>query len=344
MSPLDPQLDALIVALPKAELHVHLEGSILPELALKLAARRGVALPGAERGAAGLREAYAFKSFRDFLTVYIAISSTLQQAEDFADAVFGVAEALAVQQVRYAELTFTPMTHVERGVDADAMLDGLAQGRKRARAELGVELAWVFDIVRCFPHQAAPTLELALRGREHGVVALGVGGPEGPQWSVAPLAESFARARAEGLRSVPHAGEQHGPPSLRETIDLLAPDRIGHGVRCVEDASLLAEIVDRGIALEVCPSSNVALGVVESLEAHPLPRLQAAGVTLSLASDDPPLFGTTLLDEYRRCAQAFGWGAAEIRAMARAAVEQSFMPAQLRRELLAAQDRAVGKS
>lgn len=334
---LDPQLDALILALPKAELHVHLEGSIVPELALRLAARRGVALPGAERGVEGLREAYRFSSFGDFLRVYIALSNTLQQAEDFADAVFGIAEGLAAQNVRWVEMTFTPMTHVVQGVDPDAMLDGLAQGRRRARDELGVEFCWVFDVVRSLPEHGEPTLELALRARDQGVIALGVGGPEGPQWSVAPLAPVFARAKAEGLRSVPHAGEQWGPRSLRETLDMLAPDRIGHGVRCLEDPVLTAELAARQVPLEVCPSSNVALGVVPSLAEHPLPRLLEANVAVSLASDDPPLFDTTLVEEYRRCARAFGWGQGEILAIARAAVEHSFMPSAAKQRLIAGQ-------
>jgi aminodeoxyfutalosine deaminase len=154
---------------------------------------------------------------------------------------------------------------------------------------------------------------------------LGVGGPEGPAWSVKPLASVFARGKGEGLKSVPHAGEQWGAPSLRETLDLLAPDRIGHGVRCLEDVGIVAELRDRGIPLEVCPSSNVALGVCLNFAEHPLPRLMAAGVGVSLGSDDPPLFGTTLNEEYRRCAAAFGWGRGEVLALAQAAVEQSFM-------------------
>ncbi len=337
----DRDLEALIGELPKVELHVHLEGSITPELALRLAARRGVALPGADEGVEGLRRAYRFRSFRDFLEVYIALSSTLQQAEDFADAVVGVAEQLAAQRVRYAEMTFTPMTHVARGVGREAMLDGLAQGRARARDELGVELAWVFDVVRSLPDQADETLALALRAREQGVIAVGVGGPEGPKWSVAPLASMFAKAKAEGLASVPHAGEQHGAASLRETLDLLAPDRIGHGVRCLEDLELVAELIDKQIALEVCPSSNVALGVVGSFAEHPLPRLLDAGLAISLGSDDPPLFGTTLVDEYRRCARAFGWGAEQLVAIAGAAVEHSFLPESRKQALLAEQARKL---
>lgn len=334
-------LDRMIIALPKAELHVHLEGSIVPELALRLAARRGVVLPGAERGVEGLREAYRFASFRAFLNVYVALSNTLQQAEDFADAVLGIAEGLAAQQVRWVEMTFTPMTHVVQGVDPDAMLAGLAEGRRRALEQFGVEFAWVFDVVRSLPEQGPQTLELALRARDQGVIALGIGGPEGPKWSVAPLAPVFARAKAEGLMSVPHAGEQHGPPSLRETLDLLAPDRIGHGVRCLEDPELTAELADRGIPLEVCPSSNVALGVVPSFAAHPLPQLLAAGIKLSLASDDPPLFGTTLVEEYRRCVGAFGWGPDQVLAVAGAAVRHSFMPDARKRELLAEQRRVA---
>lgn len=336
---LDPALEGFIRALPKVELHVHLEGSILPELALRLARRRNIQLPGAERGEQGLREAYRFTSFRDFLNVYVALSSTLQQAEDFADAVVGVGEALAAQQVRRAEMTFTPMTHVARGVDADAMLDGLAQGRRRVHEELGVELAWVFDVVRSLPEQAEQTLALALRARDAGVIALGVGGPEGPAWSVAPLASVFARGKAEGLMSVPHAGEQWGAPSLRETLDLLSPDRIGHGVRCLEDVEIVAQLRDRGIALEVCPSSNVVLGVSSSFAEHPLPRLLEAGLLVSLGSDDPPLFGTTLIDEYRRCAATFGWGREELLALAQAAVQQSFMAEEAKASLCAEQGR-----
>jgi aminodeoxyfutalosine deaminase len=222
------------------------------------------------------------------------------------------------------------------------MLDGLAEGRRRARDEHGVDLAWVFDVVRSLPEQAEQTLSLALRARDQGVIALGVGGPEGPAWSVAPLASMFARGKAEGLRSVPHAGEQWGAPSLRETLDLLAPDRIGHGVRCLEDGEIAAQLRDRGIALEVCPSSNVALGVSPSFAEHPLPRLLEAGLAVSLGSDDPPLFGTTLTDEYLRCAATFGWGRGEVLAMAQAAVEHSFMGGEAKASLRAEQARVHG--
>jgi adenosine deaminase len=240
---LDPRLDDLILRLPKVELHLHLEGSIHPELALRLAHRRGRSLPGMDSGADGLREHYRFASFKDFLRMYIAISACLSQAEDFCEITVALARDLAAQRVAYAEVTFTPMTHVARGVDPAVMLAGLAEGRARALAEHGVELAWVFDIVRCFRDQSEPTLELALRGRDDGVIGLGFAGPEAPEWPTAPFAGTFARARAEGLHSLPHAGEMAGPASIREAIELLGAERIGHGVRAVDDPALLEHLV-----------------------------------------------------------------------------------------------------
>jgi len=336
---LDPKIGALIEALPKAELHVHLEGSVLPALALGLAARRGVTLPGAERGVLGLREAYRFTGFSDFIAIYVGISNCLQQAEDFAEAVVGIGEELARQRVRWVEMTFTPMTHVIQGVDPDAMLAGLAEGRRRARTELGVEFAWVFDVVRSFPDQAEGTLELALRGRDldEGVIALGVGGPEGPSFPVDALAPVFARARALGLHSVPHAGEQDGSQSMWANLKLLQADRLGHGVRCLDDPKLVDHLREHQIPLEVCPSSNVVLGFAPNLAAHPLPELMRQGLEVSLNSDDPPLFGTTLNEEYRRCAASFGWSAEQVVSMAGAAVRHSFMPAVRKAELLAEQ-------
>lgn len=329
-----PPLETLIRRIPKAELHVHLEGSIPPELALRLAHRHGRALPGMEDGAEGLRRRYQFESFQDFLQVYLAISACLIDAVDFSEITVALGQALAAQRVVYAEVTFTPMTHVARGVDPAAMLAGLAEGRERARREHGVTLAWVFDIVRCFQDQAEPTLELALRGREDGVLGLGFSGPEAPAWPAAPFAPIFARAKAEGLRSLPHAGELLGPESVWEAIRVLGAERIGHGVRSVEDPALIDHLVAEQIPLEVCPTSNIRLGIYRDLSAHPLPQLLGAGVPVSLASDDPPMFGTSLVEEYCRGARAFGWGAADVCALAAASVEHSFLAAETKVALL----------
>jgi aminodeoxyfutalosine deaminase len=340
-------LHAFVRALPLAELHVHLEGSIRPEVALELAARHGVRLPGADGGVAGVRAAWRFPDFRAFIATYLAISSCLQTADDLVRVVDDLAARLVDAGVRHVELTFTPMTHLDRGVAIDELVAGLADGRAAAHAR-GVSLGYVLDIVRSFPDKAAPTLAFAqaLRRRDaDAVIGLGLGGPEGEQYPLAEIARVFAHARTEGLHSLPHAGEQRGAASIRASIDELGAERIGHGIRCLEDPELVAELLDRGIALEVCPSSNVALGVVPSLAEHPLPRLRAAGLRLSLATDDPGLFATDLASEYVRCATAFGLSRAELVALADASLAQSFAPApdvfEWRAELRAAADIAA---
>lgn len=336
-APLDPTLARLIDRLPKAELHLHLEGSVEPELALALARKHGRELPGAAEGPAGLRRSYAYASFQDFLRLYLAISACMVDASDFAAIAVDLARKLAAENVRYAEVTFTPMTHVARGVAPEVVLAGLAEGRERARREHGVELAWVFDIVRLFLDQAEPTLAMALRGREDGVIGLGFAGPESPKWPIEPFSPIFARARAEGLHALPHAGEMDGALSVWNALRHLGAERIGHGVRCLDDPALVEHLRDHKIALEVCPTSNVGIGLFPSLERHPLPALLAAGLEVSLASDDPPMFSTTLAEEYRRCAATYGWSAAEIAALARSSVRHSFMPEASKQALFAEQ-------
>lgn len=331
------QLRAFVRALPKAELHLHLEGSITPELALELATRHGVRLPGADGGALGVRAAWRFADFNAFIATYLAISACLQTAEDLVQVLDDLARRLVEQNVRHVELTFTPMTHVGRGVAIDELVHGLVEGRSAARAR-GLSLGFVFDIVRSLPDRAAPTLAFAHAVRRldpEAVIGLGLGGPEGEQYPLGVIAESFAQARADGMHSLPHAGEQSGPASIRSAVEQLGAERIGHGIRCLEDPTLVDELRDRGIALEVCPSSNVALGIVSSLADHPLPRLLAAGLRVSLASDDPTLFATDLVDEYVRCAIAFGWSSAELRALAIASFEHAFVGAQARLAWLA---------
>ncbi len=337
-------LDRLILALPKVELHIHLEGSIPPELALQLATRHGRSLPGMAGGASGLRQHYLFPSFREFVDMYLAISACLVTAADFAEITRVVAANLAAQNIVYAEVTFTPMTHVARGVDPEAMLAGLAEGRERALAEHGVEIAWVFDIVRCFADQAEPTLALALQGQRDGVIGLGFTGPESPKWPTAPFAPTFARAKANGLRSLPHAGEMSGPDSIRAALTDLQADRLGHGVRAVDDPALLEHLAALKLPLEVCPTSNIGIGLFPDLASHPLPQLLAAGLEVSLASDDPPMFATTLCDEFRRCAAAYAWDAERITSLAAAAVRHSYLPAARKTALLAQQAEISARS
>lgn len=332
-------IEDLIRRLPKAELHVHLEGSIAPPLAARLAARHGVPLPGGLLYEA--RERYP--RFLDFAELYLAISACLQDAEDFTRAVEGVTDELLAQNVRYVEMTVTPWTHVVRGVDPQAILVGLLEGRASA-LERGLVIRWVFDIVRSFPDQADPTLDFALdvrRADPNGVVGLGLGGPEGPEYPFDPFEPVFERARAEGLYALPHAGEQDGAGSVRASVERLGAARIGHGFRCLEDRHVVELLLERDVPLEVCPSSNLALGLVANLESHPLPRLLDAGLSVSLGSDDPPLFATDLVREYTLCADAFGWDVAMVRRVAAAAVHHSFMDGAARTMFLAAQDAVV---
>jgi len=314
---------------------------VRPRVARRLAQRRGVELPGIDINdeSADLREAFPFVDFGGFLKLYLAIASCLHEAEDFAEIVEDLGARLSDQGVGYAEVTFTPALHRHRGIVDAAMLEGLSEGRRRVLSRHDVLLRWVFDVVRIFPEQAEPTLEFALtmqRRDPDSVVGLGLGGPEDRPHEVAPLREVFARARAAGLHSLPHAGELAGPERIWEALRELGAERIGHGVRCLEDPALVEYLRAEGIALEVCPSSNVCLGVVPSLAEHPLPRLLDAGLRVSLGSDDPPLFQTDLVQEYERVAKAFGWGAERMRALAEASIDQSFMPEERAERMRAA--------
>ena len=296
-----------IRAQPKAELHLHLEGSISPALALALAQKHGRSLPGMADGVDGVARQFMFGDFERFIRVFLAVSDCLRVEEDFYAAVVGLAEQLASQGVVAAQVTVTAMTHLRRGGSETALLSGLQRGRAEARRRFGVSIAYIFDIVCLFPEQAEPTLNVALRGREAGVVGLGLAGPEARSAPIPEFERVFERAAHEGLRCVPHAGEHGGADRIRACVERLHATRIGHGVRCLEDPTVVALLRDRGVALEVCPTSNVLLGVAPSLATHPLPALLREGLRITVASDDPALFGTDMLTELARCSEAFGW-------------------------------------
>ncbi len=292
------RIEQYLQAVPKAELHVHLEGSIRPETLLLLARRNNVTLPISTVEEA--RQWFSYRDFPHFVEIYFAISSCLKTEEDYELIAYDFGCEMARQHVRYAEITFSASTHrYSLKVPHDRYLAGLNKGRARAKADFGVEMRWVFDIVRDIPkadaliRRADYTVDVALESKHDGVVALGLGGYE-----VGHPPEEFARwfekARVGGLHSVPHAGETLGPESVWGALHTLGAERIGHGVRSIEDANLVAHLAQQHIPLEVCPHSNIRLGVYRSLAEHPLPRLYAAGVPLSVNSDDPPLFSTTL--------------------------------------------------
>jgi len=326
-------------AAPKVELHVHLEGAIQPPTLLELARRNHIPLPADTID--GVRRWFTYRDFPHFAEIYLTITRCLKTVDDYELIVHECGAAMARQNVRYAEVTFSPGTHRGLGIPHDVSFGGLTRGRERARVDFGVEIAWVFDIVRQVPLDAdgralaAYVTDAAIAGRADGVVALGLGGAEASH-PPEPFAPWFERARAAGLHSAPHAGETAGPASVWGALRALEAERIGHGVRASEDPALVEYLAERGIPLEVCPTSNVRIGVYPDLAAHPLSRLHAAGVIVTINSDDPPLFNTTLNDEVVLLDDPFGLGVPAIDEILLNGVRHSFLAPERKREMAAA--------
>ncbi|MGI8589118.1 MAG: adenosine deaminase [Chloroflexia bacterium] len=331
MPGLDPELDALIAAMPKAELHVHLEGSIRPATLLMLARRNEVDLGCDDE--AGLRELYRFRDFRHFVELYSVILSTLRTPEDFALITEELGRSAAAQNTRYLEATFTLGAHVRsKGIPADELLDALSSGADASRLATGVEMRFIFDHVREHPPELCRRIaEWCVQGRDRGVVALGLSGFELAQ-PVTRFADAIRWAQANGIAFVPHAGEVAGPESVWEVLEF-DPPRIGHGIHSIGDPALVARLRDRGIVLEICPTSNVCLNNVPILAAHPLRLFWDAGVPVTINSDDPPMFNTTLLDEYRLAASDFGFTAEELAEASLTAARSALLPAEGRARL-----------
>jgi len=285
------------------------------------------------RDEAGLREWFRFRDFEHFVEIYLTVSRCLREAEDFHRLALDFLAEQARQNVLYTEAHFTISTHVANGVDPEEVAAALAAAAEEGRRRFGVELRLIPDIVRNVGPQAADlTLEWALANRHRGVVALGLSGSE-DRFPNEPYREHFAEAERQGLHRVAHAGEHAGPDSVRSALEIGRAERIGHGVRSVEDPELVAELARRGIPLEVCPTSNVCLGVYPSLADHPFDTLRRAGVPVSVNSDDPPFFSTTLSGEYAALARTFGYAADELAGLAFAALQQAFLPAAERAAL-----------
>lgn len=320
-----------VAALPKAELHVHHVGSAAPDTVARLAARHTDSPVPAD--AEALADYFTFTDFAHFIEVYLSVVDLLRTPEDIWTLTHEVGRDLAAQNVRYAELTMTPYTSIARGIPAEAYVEAIEDARRAAERDFGLTLQWIFDIPGESGIPAADvTLETALRLQPDALVGFGLGGPEigvpRPQF-----AEHFAHARAAGLHSVPHAGESTGPQSIWDSIEVLGAERIGHGIAAVQDPELMARLAADGIALEVCPTSNVRTRSVPSLEEHPLAALVEAGVTVTINSDDPPMFGTTLNREYEIAADLLGLDEAGVVDLALAAVDASWAPAALKAEL-----------
>jgi adenosine deaminase len=330
---MDQGLDAFVRGLPKAELHVHLEGSIRPETLLELSRRHQVRLPA--ETVEELRAWYRFVDFPHFAEVYGTISRCLQQAEDIELITRQFLKGQAEQNILHSEVTYTAFSIcVDNGIPFEAQLAAIHRARAWGEQELGVTMSLTLDIPRERVNEAESLriADWAISGMEAGITGFGLGGLE-VGFPPERFAAAFDRAREAGLKSVPHAGETDGAGSIRGALEALGAVRLGHGVRCLEDPALVEELRQRQIPLEVCLSSNVCLKVTPSLEQHPLPRLLEAGLYVTLNSDDPPMFNTTLVDEYRLAGQALGLGREALRGLALNAVRASFLPEGRKAEL-----------
>jgi adenosine deaminase len=320
-------------ALPKAELHIHLEGSVRTATVRDLAERNGVPAPSGLDPIDGWR----FRDFLDFIGQYTAVCDLLTSLEDVRRLGYEVCQDLASNGVRYAEAVFSPSNHAERLGDwfgpIEAALDGLAAGER----DFGVQVRLCPDIVRDVGMEAAEhVFEVAAKFAGRGVVALNASGTE--RAAVEPFGEFFHRAKDAGLRCVPHAGEWAGPQNVWQTLRHYEPDRIGHGVRSIDDPELVRHLAGRGIPLEVAPVSNVSTGVYPSLAEHPLPALREAGVIVTLNSDDPAMFDAWAADVYRASQAAWGLSDEELAGLARAGVVASFAEDDVRASILAGID------
>lgn len=299
-------LEKFIRAMPKVELHVHLEGSIRPETLLRLARRNRVALPYAT--VQELQQWYTFRDFSHFVEIYVNISSCLKTADDVELIAREFLTGQAEQNIRYSEPTYTAHTIFQHcGIPFDEQFAALQRARMWAERELGVTMNVIVDIAReVTPESGMVTAEQVVKHYGNGIGALGLGGYEvghPPE----KFQAAFDLANAAGVPCILHAGETGGADSIWSALRAGKSRRIGHGVRCLEDPALVEYLKASQIPLEVCPTSNVCLNVAPSLREHPLPTLLDQGLYITLNSDDPPMFNTTLTDEFLKCAETFGW-------------------------------------
>jgi adenosine deaminase len=317
--------------LPKAELHVHLEGTAPPELVRRMAARNGVSLPDRLVNEEGR---FHYTDFLDFLRTYDLSASVIRTGEDYRDITYEYLRDCAAGGAIYVELTASPDHARAVGLSDEEHLGGIAQGIDDARREHAIEGRVLISAVRNFGLEPALRVARHAAERPHPyVVGFSMAGDEAG-FPAGDFAEPFAIAAAAGLGCTVHAGEWAGPPSVRAAL-ALPVTRIDHGVRAIEDPLLVAELAERGIVLNCCPTSNVVLGVYESYENHPLPTLRAAGVKVTLGSDDPPYFGATIAGEYQVCAERMGLSQTDLREITRTAIDAAFCPQELKSALRA---------
>jgi adenosine deaminase len=317
------------VDVPQVELHVHLEGTAPPELVARLAHRNDIAVPD---GLLGEHGRFHYTDFLHFLRTYDLSASVIRTAEDYRDITYEYLRDCAVGGAIYVELTASPDHARAVGLSDEDHLDGIAQGIDDARGEFGIEGRILISAVRNFGLERAVATARHAAERPHPyVVGFSMAGDEAG-FPAQGFAEPYGIAAAAGLGCTVHAGEWAGPPSVRAALTLPVT-RIDHGVRAIEDPSLVAEIAERGIVLNTCPTSNVVLGVYDDYDSHPLPTLRAAGVRVTLGSDDPPYFGATIAGEYAVCAERMGFSDQDLREISLTAIDAAFCDEALKTTL-----------
>ncbi|MBL8065143.1 MAG: adenosine deaminase [Chthonomonadaceae bacterium] len=326
-----------VCQMPKVELHVHIEGSIQPSTVLKLAQKNGAELPSDTE--AGLRDWYAFKDFPHFVEVYVAVSKCIQSPEDVELIVREFLENQASQNVLHSEATYTASTLEKHcGIPIDEQMDAVQRAMAYGERELGVNLGLILDIVRGDSLDRAFEVYGWVKDYSRkGVVALGLAGIE--RLGTLQYKPVFETAYREGVTAVCHAGETQGPETIWDVLSFESCVRIGHGVRCTEDPALMAHLAKSQTPLEVCPTSNVCIGVFPSHEAHPIRQMWDAGLNVTVNSDDPPMFGTSINEEWGHCVDTFEFSLEEIKAMNVNAVKASFASDERKRDILDRIDR-----
>jgi len=320
---------AFLLSLPKAELHLHLEGSIEPETLVEL--RQGHGMTGVSL--ADVEQLYNYTDFNGFLMAFKEVTGHLQTPEDYALITYRLMERLKADNVLHAEVFVSVGICLWRKLDFPSIFEGLERGRERGERDFGVSLLWIFDAVRNFGAEAAePVVDLAIQYRDRNVVGFGIGGDE-LQGPAELFKNAYARAGDCGLRLTAHAGENAGPESIWGALNLKA-ERIGHGLTAGQDPELMEELARRQIPVEVCISSNIRTGCCKNAAQHPVRRYFDEGLMVTLNSDDPAMFQTTLSREYQLAQETFGFSDDHMRELARNSFEASFLPAEKKVEFL----------
>lgn len=334
-------LDSFIAGLPKAELHLHIEGSLEPELMFALAERNGIAIPYASVDE--VRAAYAFSNLQDFLDIYYAGAGVLQTEADFHDLAMAYFDRAAADGVVHAEIMFDPQTHTDRGIAFETVIRGLLSAMAAAETKHGMTSALILSFLRHLSEDAAfETLAMAEPWLDR-IAAVGLDSSEVGH-PPAKFARVFAAARAKGLRLTAHAGEEGPPAYVYEALDLLHVDRIDHGNRALEDDALVRRLAGEGTTLTVCPLSNLKLCVVGDLADHPIDRMLVEGLKATVNSDDPAYFGGYVADNYRAVAAARGLSREDLAQLARNSFTGSFLPPEAVAQHLAAIDAFLSHS